>query len=114
MQRVSGQPEHAVEALLAVLEPPLRPVEGRALGVCIEQRHAASRHGQLASQVRGERGLARAAFLVEQRDHLAGKVFSFWQAVFGCSDCLSRRHAQFLSSRGSRALDYHLCFPLAV
>jgi hypothetical protein len=49
--------------------------------------------------MRGERGLARAAFLVEQCDDLADPAaLTFWKAVFGCSDCLWRGIAHVLSS----------------
>jgi hypothetical protein len=75
------------------LGAPLRPVQRRALRIGIEQNNLLAAHCQLASDVRGERGLADAAFLIEQGDDhdpalLAGKP-GFLRRAKRCTPCRS-------------------------
>lgn len=72
VQRLAGEAHGAEQPWQALLASALRPVQRRALWIGIEQDDMLSAQRQLASDVRGERGLANAAFLVEQRnDHSA-------------------------------------------
>ena len=81
--------ENAAKARQALLGAPLRPVQCRALRVGIEQDDRLPAHRELAGDVRGERGLAHAAFLVEQGDD-HGEALPFGRSLLPCHvECAS-------------------------
>jgi hypothetical protein len=69
VERVARQADHAEQPIEATPSTLLGPIERRSLGVGVDDRHALSLTGPVAGEMQGERGLAHAAFLVEQRDN---------------------------------------------
>ena len=70
MQRVARQADDAEQARQALPGALLGPVERRALRVGVDQRDPLSFPGPFAGEMQGERRLADAALLVEERhDH---------------------------------------------
>ena len=68
VQRVARQADHAEQARHGLLGALRGPVESRPLRIGVDDRHALSLRRPGAGQVQGERRLADAAFLVEERD----------------------------------------------
>lgn len=68
VQGVAGQADDAEQARQALAGALLRPVEGRALGIGVDQHDALALPGPGSGEVQGEGGLAGAALLVEQGD----------------------------------------------
>src|SRR5690606_28088257 len=68
MQRVACQADDTEEARQALAGALLRPIEGRALRVRVDEDDALSLAGPFGGEMQRERRLADAALLVEQRD----------------------------------------------
>ncbi len=68
VERVAGQADDTEQPLQPLPAALLGPVERRPLRIGVDQRDALSTASPFASKVQGERGLADAALLVEQRD----------------------------------------------
>ena len=69
MQRVAGEADDAEQARRPAAAALLRPIEGRALRVGIDQCDALSASRPFAGEMQRQRGLADAALLVEERDN---------------------------------------------
>ena len=69
MQGVTRKADNAEQARQAFPATLLGPVERRALGIGVDQRHALSLRGPCACEVERQRRLADAALLVEERQY---------------------------------------------
>ena len=83
MQRFAGEAHGAEQPGQALLASALRPVERGTLRVSIQQDDVQAAHRQLAGDVGGERGLADAAFLVENATIMARP--SLRESRLGCA-----------------------------
>jgi hypothetical protein len=68
MEGVARKADDAEESRQAFPGALLRPIERRALRVGVDQGHALALAGPLPRQMQGERRLADAALLIEERD----------------------------------------------
>ena len=68
MERVAGQADDAEQPPQSFPAALLRPVERGPLRIGVDQRDALPAASPFASEVKGERRLADAAFLIEQCD----------------------------------------------
>ena len=68
MERVARQADDAEQARQALLGALLGPVERRALRVGVDERDSLALPGPFAGEMQGQRRLADAALLVEERD----------------------------------------------
>src|SRR6185437_12725382 len=106
MQRVAREADDAEQAAMAPACALLGPVERRALRVGVDQRDPLSLPGPLAGEMQGERRLADATFLIEQRnDHRAPLPALHWVAPSPTTDSLD---SSWLESKlgGSQATEF--------
>src|SRR5579872_448508 len=106
MQRVAREADDAEQAVMASACALLGPVERRALRVGVDQRDPLSLPGPLAGEMQGERRLADAAFLIEQRDdHRAPLLVLHWVAPSPTTDSLDSSRLAGVLTRACAAAE---------
>ncbi len=108
VERVAGQADDTEQPLQPLPAALLRPVERRALRIGVDQGDALAAAGPFTGEVQGERRLADAAFLVEERDDhngLPGNGDSSTAAENGGSVRKIPKESRLDKLRGSQAAD---------